>query len=109
MRLGCGFQLLEFCRDLVGLANSLRLILSQHTNHPPLNLQVIGPTSGSSWTLRSSTCSFTGFGNCKISIERLWLYPRRMNPFFSSVVMCLCTVASDVSFNPLPISSKLGA
>src|SRR6266478_3894444 len=32
-----------------------------------------------------------------------------MKPFFSSVVMCLCTVASDVSFRPLPISSKLGA
>src|SRR6267378_202363 len=32
-----------------------------------------------------------------------------MKPFFSSVVICLCTVASDVSFRPLPISSKLGA
>src|SRR6266480_6029473 len=34
------------------------------------------PTSGSSWTFRSKTCSFTGLGNCTISIERLWLYPR---------------------------------
>src|SRR5262249_37217593 len=32
-----------------------------------------------------------------------------MKPFFSSVVMCLWTVASDVSFMPRPISSKLGA
>jgi len=39
--------------------------------------------------LRSITWSFTDFGNCTISIERLWLYPRRMKPFFSSVVMCL--------------------
>src|SRR5579884_3964902 len=89
--------------------SSAREIVSRSSTASRGRPAAILPMSGSSCTLRSITCSFTGFGNCTISIERLWLYPRRIKPFFSSVVMCLWTVASEVNFRPLPISSKLGA
>jgi hypothetical protein len=61
---------------------------------------------------RPSSGTFTArpiFGSGTSSSARLWFACRRMRPFRSRFVRCLCTVASDASEKCRPISSSVGA